>query len=96
MKEIKLSKLNELTQELHTLRQTQFDAVKEMKDTFEEGSEISVEKKQAIEDRNVEIEKTMHEIGNVLGRVASIRFCEQQGGRLAYHSELWDGEKLLA
>ena len=50
MKEIKLSKLNELTQELHALRQTQFDAVKEMKDTFEGGSEISVEKKQAIED----------------------------------------------
>jgi len=44
MKEIKLSKLNELTQELHALRQTQFDAVKEMKDTFEGGSEISVEK----------------------------------------------------
>jgi len=40
MKEIKLSKLNELTQELHALRQTQFEAVKEMKDAFEGGSEI--------------------------------------------------------
>ena len=65
MKEIKLSKLNELTQELHALRQTQFDAVKEMKDTFEEGSEISVEKKQAIEDRNVEIEKLNEKVNEL-------------------------------
>ena len=65
MKEIKLSKLNELTQELHSLRQTQFDAVKEMKDTFEGGSEISVEKKQAIEDRNVEIEKLNEKVNEL-------------------------------
>ena len=64
MKEIKLSKLTELTQEL-TLRQTQFDAVKEMKDTFEGGSEISVEKKQAIEDRNVEIEKLNEKVNEL-------------------------------
>ena len=65
MKEIKLSKLTELTQELHALRQTQFDAVKEMKDTFEGGSEISVEKKQAIEDRNVEIEKLNEKVNEL-------------------------------
>ena len=65
MKEIKLSKLTELTQELHALRQTQFDAVKEMKDTFEGGSEISVEKKQAIEDRNVENEKLNEKVNEL-------------------------------
>ena len=65
MKEIKLSKLTELTQELHALRQTQFEAVKDMKDTFEGGSEISVEKKQAIEDRNVEIEKLNEKVNEL-------------------------------
>ena len=36
-----MSKLTELNQELHALRETQFGAIKEMKDTFEGGSEIS-------------------------------------------------------
>jgi len=40
-----MSKINELNQQLHALRETQFEAIKEMKDTFEGGSEISVEKK---------------------------------------------------
>ena len=39
-----MSKLTELNQELHALREAQFGAIKEMKDTFEGGSEISVEK----------------------------------------------------
>ena len=65
MKEIKLSKLTELTQELHALREKQFGAIKEMKDTFEEGSEISVEKKQAIEDRNADIEKLNEKVNEL-------------------------------
>lgn len=60
-----MSKLTELNQELHALRETQFGAIKEMKDTFEGGSEISVEKKQAIEDRNIEIEKLNEKVNEL-------------------------------
>jgi len=60
-----MSKLNELNQQLHALRETQFEAIKEMKSTFEGGSEISVEKKQAIEDRNVEIEKLNEKVNEL-------------------------------
>ena len=51
-----MSKLTELNQELHALRETQHANIQEMKDAFEGGQEISVEKKQAIEDVNVELE----------------------------------------
>ncbi len=60
-----MSKKNELNQQLHALRETQFEAIKEMKDTFEGGSEISAEKKQAIEDRNVEIEKLNEKVNEL-------------------------------
>jgi len=60
-----MSKLNELNQQLHALRETQFEAIKEMKSTFEGGSEISVEKKQAIEDRNIEIEKLNEKVNEL-------------------------------
>ena len=51
-----MSKLTELNQELHALREKQHANIQEMKDAFEGGQEISVEKKQAIEDVNVELE----------------------------------------